>query len=237
MADVNRHDDANRIDVDTEDDDDTDVDLLMMTKMLVIMISTLFSDYPDSPEMDIAFAINTAASDADRTFQVITDSLKKIVKKFNPEKLRYSVITFGDEATPEVSFTEDPQDLKKLVKALDKLPQSSGDPDFKKLLDEAKKVFDDDSGRAKSNRVLVVITDSKSPATLSEINDAVKPLKKDGITVVAVRIGEEADSRQLEKMTGDKTNVLNLTKERDPEEIGNEVMKAVKEGWCCVFLQ
>ena len=203
----------------------------------MIMISALFSDYPDSPEMDIAFAINTAASDADRTFQVITDSLKKIVKKFNPEKLRYSVITFGDEATPEVSFTEDPQDLKKLVKALDKLPQSSGDPDFKKLLDEAKKVFDDDSGRAKSNRVLVVITDSKSPTTLSEINGAVKPLKKDGITVVAVRIGEEADSRQLEKMTGDKTNVLNLTKERDPEEIGNEVMKAVKEGWCCVFLQ
>ena len=203
----------------------------------MIMISALFSDYPDSPEMDIAFAINAAASDADRTFQVITDSLKKIVKKFNPEKLRYSVITFGDEATPEVSFTEDPQDLKKLVKALDKLPQSSGDPDFKKLLDEAKKVFDNDSGRAKSNRVLVVITDSKSPATLSEINDAVKPLKKDGITVVAVRIGEEADPRQLEKMTGDKTNVLNLTKERDPEEIGNEVMKAVKEGWFCVFLQ
>lgn len=203
----------------------------------MIMISALFSDYPDSPEMDIAFAINTAGSDADRTFQVVTDSLKEIVKKFNPEKLRYSVITFGDEATPEVSFTEDPQDLKKLVKALDKLPQSSGDPDFKKLLDEAKKVFDDDSGRAKSNRVLVVITDSKSPATLSEINDAVKPLKKDGITVVAVRIGEEADSRQLEKMTGDKTNVLNLTKERDPEEIGNEVMKAVKEGWFCVFLQ
>ena len=201
------------------------------------MISALFSDYPDSPEMDIAFAINTAASDADRTFQVIIDSLKKIVMKFNPEKVRYSVITFGDEATPEVSFTEDPQDLKKLVKALDKLPQSSGDPDFKKLLDEAKKVFDDDSGRAKSNRVLVVITDSKSPATLSEINDAVKPLKKDGITVVAVRIGEEADSRQLEKMTGDKTNVLNLTKGRDPEEIGNEVMKAVKEGWFCVFLQ
>ena len=203
----------------------------------MIMISALFSDYPDSPEMDIAFAINTAGSDADRTFQVVTDSLKEIVKKFNPEKLRYSVITFGDEATPEVSFTEDPQDLKKLVKALDKLPQSSGDPDFKKLLDEAKKVFDNDSGRAKSNRVLVVITDSKSPATLSEINDAVKPLKKDGITVVAVRIGEEADSRQLEKMTGDKTNVLNLTKERDPEEIGNEVMKAVKEGWFCVFLQ
>ena len=201
------------------------------------MISALFSDYPDSPEMDIAFAINTAASDADRTFQVIIDSLKKIVMKFNPEKVRYSVITFGDEATPEVSFTEDPQDLKKLVKALDKLPQSSGDPDFKKLLDEAKKVFDDDSGRAKSNRVLVVITDSKSPATLSEINGAVKLLKKDGITVVAVRIGEEADSRQLEKMTGDKTNVLNLTKERDPEEIRNEVMKAVKEGWFCVFLQ
>ena len=197
----------------------------------MIMISALFSDYPDSPEMDIAFAINTAASDADRTFQVVTDSLKKIVMKFNPEKVRYSVITFGDEATPEVSFTEDPQDLKKLVKALDKLPQSSGDPDFKKLLDEAKKVFDDDSGRAKSYRVLVVITDSKSPATLSEINGAVKPLKKDGITVVAVRIGQEADSRQLEKMTGDKTNVLNLTKERDPEEIGNEVMKAVKEGW------
>ena len=31
MADVNRYDDANHIDVDTKDDDDTDVDLLMMT--------------------------------------------------------------------------------------------------------------------------------------------------------------------------------------------------------------
>ena len=187
--------------------------------------------YPDSPELDVAFALNTAGTDASKTFQAIIDSLSSIINKFNPEKLRYSIITFGESAIADISFSEDPQDVKQLTKVLEKLPQPSGLPDLKKLLEKAKKVLEDASGRSRANKVLVVVTDAKSPTTSLEIKEAVKPLMEGGVTVVAVGFGEEADSRQLEKMTTDKQSVLKLNKETDPEKVGNAIMKAVTEGW------
>ena len=190
------------------------------------------SDYPDSPEIDIAFAINTAATHGDKTFEVLKDAVKSIINKHNPDKLRYSVIVFDDSATPVVSFSKDPQDVKKLIRDVNRLSQPSGLPDLKKLLEEAKKVFESDSGRPKATKVLVVVTDAKSPTPSADIKDATKPLVKDGITVIAVAVGDEADSKQLEKMAPGKQNVLNVSKDEDPDDLGDEIINKILEGWC-----
>ena len=126
--------------------------------------------------------------------------------------------------------------MEKLISAVDKLLQPSGRPELKKLLEEAKEVFANNSGRPKANKVLVVVTDAKSPTTLTDIKEAAKPLEEEGVTVIAVTIGGEADSKQLEKMTPDKQNILNVSKDENPDELGKEIMKKVQEGWCILKL-
>ena len=199
---------------------------------LIINNGIFFSllDYPDVPEMDITFAVNTAATNADKTFEVLRDAVKSIINKYNPDRIRYSIVIFDDSATPVVSFPKDPQDVQKLLKAVDKLPQPSGLPDLKALLEEAKNVFEKDSGRPKANKVLVVVTDAKSPSTSDDIKEAARPLEEEGITVIAVAVGDEANSKQLEKMTPDKQTPLSLDKDEDPDDIGDKIMDKVLEG-------
>lgn len=148
----------------------------------------------------------------------------------NPDRIRYSIVIYGDSATPVVSFSKDPQDVRKLLKAVDKLPQPSGLPDLKALLEEAKKVFEKDSGRPKANKVLVVVTDAKSPSTSDDIKEAARPLEDEGITVIAVAVGDEANSKQLEKMIPDKQTPLGVDKDEDPGDIGDKIMDKVLEG-------
>lgn len=148
----------------------------------------------------------------------------------NPDRIRYSIVIYGDSATPVVSFSKDPQDVRKLLKAADKLPQPSGLPDLKALLEEAKKVFEKDSGRPKANKVLVVVTDAKSPSTSDDIKEAARPLEDEGITVIAVAVGDEANSKQLEKMIPDKQTPLSVDKDEDPSDIGDKIMDKVLEG-------
>lgn len=148
----------------------------------------------------------------------------------NPDRIRYSIVIYGDSATPVVSFSKDPQDVRKLLKAVDKLPQPSGLPDLKALLEEAKKVFEKDSGRPKAAKVLVVVTDSKSPSASDDIKEAARPLEDEGITVIAVAVGDEASSKQLEKMTPENQTPLSVDKDEDPGDIGDKIMDKVLEG-------
>lgn len=187
-------------------------------------------DYPDVPQIDITFAINTAATDADKTFEVLRDAVKNIINMHNPDRIRYSIVIYGDSATPVVSFSKDPQDVRKLLKAVDKLPQPSGLPDLKVLLEEAKKVFEKDSGRPKAAKVLVVVTDSKSPSASDDIKEAARPLEDEGITVIAVAVGDEASSKQLEKMTPENQIPVSVDKDEDPGDIGDKIMDKVLEG-------
>lgn len=198
-----------------------------MIRVLIVIV-----DYPEVPYLDVVFAINTAATDADKTFEVLRNALKSIIHVHDPDRVQYSVIIYGDSATPVISLSRDPQDIPKLIRAVDKLPQSSGLPDLEKLLEEAKKVFEQDSGRPKANKVLVVVTDAKSPSTTDDIKQAAKPLEEDGVTVVAVAVGDEANSKQLEKMIPDKQTALNVDKDEDPDEIGEQIMNKVLEGGC-----
>lgn len=189
-------------------------------------------DYPETPYLDILFAINTAGRDAVKTFEMLRNALKNIIQMYDPDRVRYGVIIYGDSASLVVRFSKDPQEVKKLTRDIDELSQPSGLPNLEGLLQEAKKVFEQDSGRPKANKVLVVVTDAKSSSTSDNIKQAAKPLEEDGVTVVAVTVGDEANNKQLEKMIPDKQTPLSIDKEGEPNEIGEKIMEKVLEGGC-----
>ena len=167
-----------------------------------------------------------------KTFEMLRNALKNIIQMYDPDRVRYGVIIYGDSASLVVRFSKDPQEVKKLTRDIDELSQPSGLPNLEGLLQEAKKVFEQDFGRPKANKVLVVVTDAKSSSTSDDIKQAAKPLEEDGVTVVAVAVGDEANNKQLEKMIPDKQTPLSIDKEGEPNEIGEKIMEKVLEGGC-----
>ena len=55
-------------------------------------------------EIDLAFAISSAAAGAEATFQRIKDTLKEIMQTYKTDKLRYALLAFGSQPITPISF-------------------------------------------------------------------------------------------------------------------------------------
>ena len=54
----------------------------------------LFIENAMLDEIDLAFAISSAAADAETTFQRMKDTIKQIMQEYKTEKLRYGLLVF-----------------------------------------------------------------------------------------------------------------------------------------------
>ena len=66
----------------------------------------IYLDVPKIPEMNLVFAISARSVDGPSIFQKMKDVIKAIVQKFGSNRFHYSVITFGDPFTTELSFDQ-----------------------------------------------------------------------------------------------------------------------------------
>ena len=74
-----------------------------------------------------------------------------------------------------------------------------------------------------------MITDGRSRSTDEQIRSAAKPLEDKGIHVIAVGIGNVPDSKQLEKITQRKGDVITGPSGANPAALGNRIMEKAFE--------
>lgn len=89
------------------------------------------------PETNLAFAISATGFEAEDTQRYIKDIIKSIITKYGTERMEYSVIVYGDSASPEVKFGDIFESDAELIKAVDNIPGVSGVPSLDKALKEA----------------------------------------------------------------------------------------------------
>lgn len=111
------------------------------------------------PEIDLAFAISAAASNSDKTFKRIKDTINTIINKYGTEQIRYALVVFGSSATTAVSFREQFASRKDLTTYLSLARQERGEPDIVKAFDEVKRLFDSAPSRSNAKKVVVVVVD------------------------------------------------------------------------------
>ena len=92
-------------------------------------------------------------------------------------------------------------------------------------------------GRPDAKKVLVVVSDKKSESTDSEIQEEVKPLQENGVIVIPVALGDEADERQLKLLTDDERNLIKVKATNDTADIKDAVMVIVFKGLLKLTLQ
>ena len=181
---------------------------------------------PVSTEVDVAFAISANSVNNRQTFRLMKDTITWIISNYGTEKLRYSVILFGNDAKIELDFDGDISTPNKLIQFVQGLPRRPGGPDVISALEEAKTVFESASARANAWKVLVVITDKRSGSSLADIKKAAEPLDEEGIKVVPVAVGGEADSSELEA-TNPERFVIVVPRTEDPKTLGKQIMEHV----------
>ena len=184
----------------------------------------------------MGFAISISSSDANANLQKIKDTLKSVIDRYGKSDIRYSFILFGEEPSERVRFTESERYTIELLKdRIDRLSRISGAA-LDKALDEAKKMFED-TARPDAKKVFVVIMDQEQSSDQSKTKEKAKELQNAGVKVVPVVLGEEASKEELEKITRNKNNLVEVDKDENPDKAAEKIMIKVLEGNSWVELE
>ena len=177
------------------------------------------------PEINLGFAVAAGSVDADGTFKFMKDTIKSIVREYDPDKINYGLIIFGDTAIPRIRFG-DFSDTKSLLNVISILPRQRRGAALDEALKEAQKMFKSSGVLPHARNVLVIITDLASGKSYSDLKAAVKPLEAQGVDIVAVAIGKEADAPELENVAP-KEKIIEADKTDKPDELQKEIMEKV----------
>ena len=162
--------------------------------------------------------------------------LKKFVKKtidsydVSPQGTHIAVVEFSDQATVKIPLTEsfEPEVIKDLV---DKISPSNGDKRNVDLaLDVAKTEVLSPQGGARPDvpRAVVLVTAGKSTGRIAA-EDAAEPLKKDGVKIYVVAIGDSVDPDELINVAGNESDIHQVNTPEETSTVVKKIVDSVKE--------
>ena len=164
--------------------------------------------------MDIAFLLDSSSSAGQVGYQTQKDFVKLFSRNLamSVTGSRVGVISYSTQASLDVAFQEhsNPDDLQATI---DTLQFKGGTSRIDKALGLALEVlFTVNSGaRPGIPKVAVLLTDLITNITeYDTLRKAVVPYKTDGVEVIAVGIGPQADLQELRVLVGSEEYVLGI---------------------------
>ena len=191
------------------------------------------SDLANIPEIDLTFALSTTS---ERTFNLMKSTVNRIIKQYGIIRIHYSVIVFGSSPTTHFDFSRTFPDKDDLIRVVSELPKTSGDPDLSKALESVMKVYESKEVRPNAKKVLVVILDNKTVNTADELSKNAVVLVDKGILAISVGVGNSFDSKELQIITEEKRNIIEVGTSKTPNELAKEIMAIILRSKFVFFL-
>ena len=191
------------------------------------------SDSANIPEIDLTFALTAISK---RTFNLMKSTVNRIIEQYGITRIHYSVIVFGSSPTTHFDFSRTFPAKDELIRAVSRLPKKSGDPDLAKALESVTKVYELKQVRPNAKKVLVVILDNKTVNTANQLNKNAVVLVDKGIFVIGVGVGNLIDSKELQIITEEKRNTIEVGITKNPNELAKEIMAIILRSKFVFFL-
>jgi len=189
-----------------------------------------FPDKPRIPELDLAVAISTTASNFQDNMNKTKEIIKDIVKKYGINKVHYSLATLGDKLDIVLKFNVQVKSNEQFMGYVDSIPNVKGSSELAKALEESPSMFaEENGGRPNAKKILVVIIDNKSESSDNDIEDAVSIVQDAGIRVIPVGL-DQADKVELYTVTFVEEDVLTPSNEETAEDIAKDIMDRALNG-------
>lgn len=151
--------------------------------------------------MDVAFALDSSRSMRSHHFETQKNFVKLVAQqlRMGPGKSRVAAIVFSDQARSEIPLSQfrSFEEFKHLVEALS---FGGGRTRIDKALQAAVSLFQAATfGRSNVPRFFVLLTDGAQTITpdMVSLNVAVTPLRRAGVKVIAVGIGNSVSYSEL----------------------------------------
>ena len=176
------------------------------------------------PAMDLVFAISANSRNADSTFELMKDSIKKIMYDlgYANGNVQYGVIAYGSAL---VHLNESSLDnIQGLRAYVEEITKQSRDPEIHTTLQEALEMFQEPGARPGAKQVLVVFTDKKSTSTEEEIEFGSKLLDEERVRVIPVAIGDEAAPDELVKVTPFKDDLVEANEDEETWRLARQII-------------
>jgi len=180
--------------------------------------------------LDIAFALSARALKSDDNFMKMKSVITEILGTDGSSTVRYSVIKFGKEPNVELDFGDesDPEELRQILQRITKNDEGA---DLGRALRKARELFQVAAlTRPDAKRILVVAMDKMSDSDEITVSVAARSLQHDGIRVIAVTFGKEADPQEMTEASLNVNNVIETNDTASTKEIAAEVMEKANNG-------
>lgn len=191
------------------------------------MLFALFiKDLPAVPQMDLVLAISTISSNANANLAKIKEVVQELIDTYGVQRVYYSVILFGRVPSIRIRFTQQ-LDEASLKSAIQGLRRPSGGSSLSVALETARGVFRD--GRPDSKKVVLVVMDAKSGSSKDDVKEAASELEEDGIKVIPLMLGGQADLDEASATTTNKQNVVKANDTSDSKAVAEEITQKVTD--------
>ena len=184
------------------------------------------------PKMDIAFAISAAAFQSEANFKKMKDTVKEFIDRFGVHgRVRYSLLTFGDPPSVHLRFADKSNSSSALKVLIEGVPRPSRGAALAKALNEAKMLFSPVAGgRTDAKKILVVMIDKESDSSNKDAKKASKLLDNEGIRIIAVALGDEANVPEVESIVPIKEDAIKPNDTDKPRNIANKIIDNMLNG-------
>lgn len=151
--------------------------------------------------------------------------LPKIVEKQQTSDTLFALIRYAAIATIQVPF----QDKDNFTRDVANIYWTGRGDKLKEALDLVPRVFSE-YGRPDAERVLVVFVSDNDDTPRNELIKVDMQLKKNGVRVIPVVIGEPADDDKLTEIHSKKKKPLSIKPGDDPKEGSDKISEVVFKG-------
>ena len=106
----------------------------------------MFAERISIPEMDLLLAISTTATESEDNLRYSKEVIYKIIEKYGIRKIKYSLLTFGQEPYVYFKFNSIFDDVDRLKLAIDGGKMKSSGASLQKAMEKSKEMFDEAEG-------------------------------------------------------------------------------------------
>ena len=175
--------------------------------------------------MDIGIAVTATEGSAEETFRYMKGVIKKLIDNYGyGNRVRYGLIVFGASASTKFSFREEYGSLVELQRYVEAVPRVSGGPRMDKALDEATKLFEDESNPS-AKKVFLVFTDKNSTGNQDDERAKIQGLGEKGVATIVTSLTAEVAKSFERLVPEDQIIITDPTK--DPSEVVGKVIDTI----------
>lgn len=157
----------------------------------------------------------------------MTSTVNRIIQRYGITRIHYSVIIFGSTPRKHFDFSKTFPNKDVLVRVVSRLPKRSGRPDLAKALESVKKVYELRQVRPNAKKVVVVILDNKSVNTTKELKENAAFIVDKGILAICVGVGSSIEFKELQIITEEDRNIIQVKRNKNPDELAKEIMAII----------